>query len=71
MELLSDGAASGAHRGTGALTQSPCRSPCRTPMQQEHVPGPGLVAAWPGAVWGLLGGAQHGTHVGNLQPAWH
>ena len=40
-------------------------------MQQEHVPGPGLVAAWPGAVWGLLGGARHGTRVGNLQPAWH
>lgn len=69
MELLSDGAASGAHRGMGALAQSLCQSLCRMPMQQDHVPGPGLAAAWPGAGWGEPGGAWHGTCVGNPQPA--
>lgn len=46
MELLSDGAASGAEQGTGALL-----SPVQVTVQDTSVavPGPGLTAAGAGA----------------------
>lgn len=65
--MPSDGAGSGARHGTRALAQFPHRPLCRMLMQQELGPGPGLVSAWPGAAWEELSGAQHGTHVSNLQ----